>query len=54
MAALDRVAVTRVHQVTQAVCKIKEYTTALAKLEMDDMEFGLMRVIAMFGSGITF
>ena len=53
MAALDRVAVTRVRQVTQAVCKIKEYTTALAKLEMDEMEFGLMKVIAMFGSGIT-
>ena len=54
VAALDRVAVTGVHQVTQAVCKIKGYTTALAKLEMDEMEFGLMKVIAMFGSGTTF
>ena len=54
MAALDRVAVTRVRQVTQAVCKIKEYTTAMAKLEMDEVEFGLMKVIAIFGSGLTF
>jgi hypothetical protein len=54
VAALDRVAVTRVRQVTQAVCKIKEYTTALSRLEMDEMEFGLMRVIAIFGSGIMF
>ena len=28
-AALERVAVTRVRQVTQAVCKIKRYTTAM-------------------------
>ena len=54
MAALDRMAVTRVRQVTQAVCKIKEYTAALAKLQMDEMEFGLMKVITIFGSGITF
>ena len=51
VATVDRVEVSRVRQVTQAVCKIKEYTTALARLGMDDMEFALMRVIAIFGSG---
>ena len=51
VADLDRVALTRVRQVTQTVCKIKEYTTALARLEMDDKEFALMKVIAIFGSG---
>jgi len=50
VATVDRVEVSRVRQVTQAVCKIKEYTTALARLGMDDMEFALMRVIAIFGS----
>eukprot|EP00092_Neocalanus_flemingeri_P035078 GFUD01038172.1.p1 GENE.GFUD01038172.1~~GFUD01038172.1.p1 ORF type:complete len:415 (-),score=103.89 GFUD01038172.1:137-1381(-) len=50
VAALDRVSVTRVHQVTQAVCKIKEYVTAITRLEMDDTEFGLLKVIAIFGS----
>ena len=54
VAALDRMAVTRVRQVTQAVCKIKEYTTALARLERDEMEFGLMKAIAIFGAGNTF
>ena len=52
VAAQDRVEVSRVRQVTQAVCKIKEYTTALARLHMDDMEYALMKVIALFGSGI--
>jgi len=50
VAAQDRVEVSRVRQVTQAVCKIKEYTTALARLHMDDMEYALMKVIALFGS----
>ena len=51
VSTVDRVEVSRVRQVTQAVCKIKEYTTALARLNMDDTEFALMRVIAIFGSG---
>jgi len=50
VASLDRVALPRVRQVTQAVCKLKEYVAALDRLKLDSREFGLLRAIAMFGS----
>lgn len=50
VASLDRVALPRVRQVTQAVCKLKEYVAALDRLKLDPREFGLLRTIAMFGS----
>ena len=52
VAALDQVSISRVRQVTQAVCKIKEFVTVNARMEMDDKEFGLLKLIAIFGSGI--
>jgi len=48
VATLDRVALPRVRQVTQAVCKLKEYVTALDRLQLGPREFGLLRTIAMF------
>jgi hypothetical protein len=48
--SLERVALQRVRQVTQAVCKLKEYVTALDRLNLDHREFGLLRIIAIFGS----
>jgi len=50
VANLERVALPRVRQVTQAVCKLKEYIAALDRLKLDHREFGLLRTIAIFGS----
>lgn len=50
VATLDRLALPRVRQITQTVCKIKEYVTALDRLKLDQQEFGLLRTIALFGS----
>ena len=48
--ALDEATLSRVKLVTDTVAKIKEYLTALTKLDMDSQEFGLLKIIAIFGS----
>ena len=47
---LDKVELPRLRQVTQAVCKLKEYVSALDRLSLDPREFGLLRTLAIFGS----
>ena len=49
--SLERVAVTRVRQVTTTLTKVKEYIHALQKLQLDDTEYALLKSIAIFGSG---
>ena len=48
--ALDEATVSRVKLVTETVAKIKEYLTALTRQDMDSQEFGLLKIIAIFGS----
>jgi len=48
--SLERVAVTRVRQVTTTLTKVKEYIHALQKLQLDDTEYALLKSIAIFGS----
>ena len=50
VADMDRSSLTRVRQVTQNICKLKEYVTAINKLELSSIEFGLLKIIAMFNS----
>ena len=50
ISALDRSTLARVRTVTQTVAKIKEYVTALTRLELDSQEFALLKIIAMFSS----
>ena len=48
--ALDKSSLGRVRTVTQTVAKVKEYVTALRRLELDSQEFALLKIIAMFSS----
>ena len=48
--ALDEATLSRVKLVTETVAKIKEYLTALTRQDMDSQEFGLLKIIAIFGS----
>ena len=48
--ALDEATVSRVKLVTETVAKMKEYVTALTRLDMDSQELGLLKIIAIFGS----
>ena len=48
--ALDKSTLGRVRTVTQTVAKVKEYVTALRRLELDSQEFALLKIIAMFSS----
>ena len=50
VAEMDRSSSTRVHKVTQNICKLKEYLTAIEKLELSSAEFGLLKIIAMFNA----
>ena len=50
VATLDRVTLPRVRQVTSTVCKLKEYVTALDRLQLGPREFGLLRTIALFSA----
>lgn len=50
ISTLERVAVSRVKQVTSTLSKIKEYVQALEKLNLDETEFALLKAIAVFGS----
>ena len=49
--SLEKVAVTRVRQVTTTITKVKEYVTALGRLQLDGAEYALLRAIAIFGAG---
>ena len=40
----------RVRQVTQNICKLKQYLIAINKLELSSTEFGLLKIIAMFNT----
>ena len=46
---MDRVSVSRFRQVTTTITRIKEYITALSKLELDPTEYALVKAIAIFG-----
>lgn len=48
--SLEKVAVSRVRQVTATVTKVKEYATALGRLGLDGAEYALLRTIAIFGA----
>jgi len=48
MTGLDKSSLCRVRLVTQTVAKMKEYVTALTRLDLDDQEFGLLKIIAVF------
>jgi len=50
ISALDKSSMGRVRLVTQTVAKIKEYVTALSKLDLSHQEFSLLKIIAMFSS----
>jgi hypothetical protein len=49
--SLEKVAVSRVRQVTATITKVKEYVTALDRLALDGAEYALLRAIAIFGAG---
>ena len=42
----------RVRMVTTTICKIQEYINAMTKLSMDEKEFALLKLLAVFNSGI--
>ena len=50
VAEMDKSIVSRVRLISQNICKLKEYITAINKLELSDVEFGLLKVIAIFNS----
>ena len=47
---VDRSSSLRVRQVTQNICKLKQYLIAINKLELSSTEFGLLKIIAMFNT----
>lgn len=47
---LEKLALSRVRQVTATITKVKEYVTALGRLQLDSTEFALLRAIAVFGA----
>jgi len=48
--ALERVSVARVRAVTANLTKVKEYMSALARLDLDSTEYALLKAVAIFGS----
>jgi len=50
VAEMDQSSLVRVRQVTQNVCKLKEYISAINKLDLSNVEFGLLKIIALFNS----
>ena len=53
VAELDCVSAGRVRAVSRTVCRISELLAAAARLELDTTEFGLLRLLALFGSDQT-
>ena len=50
VAEVEESSLHRVRQVTQNICKLKEYISAINKLELTSSEFGLLKIIAMFNT----
>merc|ERR1719273_2855682 len=52
----EKLSAQRVRQVTTTICKVQEYVRAMAKLDIDEKEFALLKLIALFSTdqmGIT-
>lgn len=52
----EKLTAQRVRQVTTTICKVQEYVKAMGRLDIDEKEFALLKIIALFSTdqvGIT-
>lgn len=52
----EKLTAQRVRQVTTTICKVQEYVKAMSKMDIDEKEFALLKMIALFSTdqvGIT-
>ena len=50
----EKLSAQRVRQVTTTICKVQEYVKAMTKIAIDEKEFALLKLIALFSSGMFF
>ena len=49
----EKLTAQRVRQVTTTICKVQEYVKAMGRLDIDEKEFALLKIIALFSTGIN-
>merc|ERR1719411_2227552 len=52
----EKLTAQRVRQVTTTICKVQEYVKAMGRMDIDEKEFALLKIIALFSTdqvGIT-
>ena len=47
----EKLTAQRVRQVTTTICKVQEYVKAMGRLDIDEKEFALLKIIALFSTG---
>ena len=47
----EKLTAQRVRQVTTTICKVQEYVKAMSKMDIDEKEFALLKMIALFSTG---
>ena len=50
----EKLSAQRVRQVTTTICKVQEYVKAMTKMAIDEKEFALLKLIALFSAGMFF
>ena len=50
----EKLSAQRVRLVTTTICKVQEYIKAMNKLAIDEKEFALLKLIALFSTGKEF
>ena len=48
----EKLSAQRVRQVTTTICKVQEYVKAMTKMAIDEKEFALLKLIALFSTGM--
>lgn len=49
----EKLSAQRVRQVTTTICKVQEYVKAMTRMAIDEKEFALLKLIAVFSTGKT-
>ena len=47
----EKLTAQRVRQVTTTICKVQEYVKAMGRMDIDEKEFALLKLIALFSTG---
>ena len=47
----EKLSAQRVRQVTTTICKVQEYVKVMNKMHIDEKEFALLKIIALFSTG---